>query len=194
MTLQTYGHHNCDDDDDAVVTLARRCASESSLHEQPVAVEVGAWTGATTILLADLGFRTFAVDHWEGSADTNDGLYARARIVGKTRLFGAFCENVDRRLYRTVFTLIGDSLFHAKNWPRGLPISFLFIDADHRYEAVLADIKAWSPLVAPGGIIAGHDFGMFEGVNRAVIETGPFERAGDFVWWRKAEQLTKGSP
>ena len=37
------------------------------------------------------------------------------------------------------------------------PIDALFIDADHRYEAVQQDWEQWSPKVTPGGIIALHD-------------------------------------
>lgn len=37
------------------------------------------------------------------------------------------------------------------------PIDFLFIDADHAYEAVKMDWKKWFPKVKPGGYIALHD-------------------------------------
>ena len=36
-------------------------------------------------------------------------------------------------------------------------IDFLFIDADHRYESFIADLKAWIPKVKAGGIVCGHD-------------------------------------
>ncbi|HVA65665.1 MAG TPA: class I SAM-dependent methyltransferase [Elusimicrobiota bacterium] len=36
-------------------------------------------------------------------------------------------------------------------------IDFLFIDADHSYEGVKKDYGLYSPLVAPGGLIAFHD-------------------------------------
>jgi hypothetical protein len=38
-----------------------------------------------------------------------------------------------------------------------LPIDFLFIDADHSYEAVKADWNAWFPKVRQNGYIALHD-------------------------------------
>lgn len=37
------------------------------------------------------------------------------------------------------------------------PYQFVFIDADHRYEAVKQDWQNYSPMVAPGGIVAFHD-------------------------------------
>jgi cephalosporin hydroxylase len=50
-------------------------------------------------------------------------------------------------------------------------LDFVFIDADHEYESVKADIAAWWPKVKPGGILAGHDFAPeFPGVKQAVIE------------------------
>lgn len=48
---------------------------------------------------------------------------------------------------------------------------FVFIDADHRYEAVKRDIELWLPKVRPGGLICGHDFCTgWPGVVRAVRE------------------------
>jgi len=37
-------------------------------------------------------------------------------------------------------------------------LDFIYIDADHRYEAVLADLNLWVPKVRRGGIISGHDY------------------------------------
>lgn len=37
------------------------------------------------------------------------------------------------------------------------PYDLVFIDGDHRYESVRADWENFSPLVAPGGVIAFHD-------------------------------------
>lgn len=56
-------------------------------------------------------------------------------------------------------------------------VSFVYIDANHAYEAVARDIADWWPKVEPGGILAGHDYipdgnhalGDF-GVQRAVRE------------------------
>ena len=39
----------------------------------------------------------------------------------------------------------------------GQPVDFLFIDADHTYQGVKQDFDQYSPLVAPGGLIALHD-------------------------------------
>ena len=37
-------------------------------------------------------------------------------------------------------------------------LDFVFIDANHSYEACLEDIRLWFPKVKPNGVIAGHDY------------------------------------
>lgn len=67
--------------------------------------------------------------------------------------------------------LIRASSADAAGWfyPDGL--DFVYIDAAHDHESVRKDLDAWWPAVAPGGILAGHDWDDFpahEGVKRAV--------------------------
>jgi predicted O-methyltransferase YrrM len=49
----------------------------------------------------------------------------------------------------------------AANDPRVLAVAggfeFVFLDALHTYDGLREDWTAWSPLVAPGGVIAIHD-------------------------------------
>ena len=63
---------------------------------------------------------------------------------------------------------------------------FVYIDANHAYEGVRADIEAWWPKVRKGGILAGHDymaytlytdtqsikFGVIEAVNEFAGKNG----------------------
>lgn len=59
-------------------------------------------------------------------------------------------------------------------------LDWVYLDADHSYESVSADLRAWWPKVRVGGMLAGHDFvpdgdrpeGRF-GVTRAVFEFLP---------------------
>lgn len=37
-------------------------------------------------------------------------------------------------------------------------LDFIYIDANHSYDAVTADLKLWSKKVKKGGIISGHDY------------------------------------
>jgi len=53
-------------------------------------------------------------------------------------------------------------------------LDFVFLDADHSFEGVTADLKAWVPKVKPGGFIGGHDYGNHNytktKVKEAVLE------------------------
>lgn len=50
-------------------------------------------------------------------------------------------------------------------------LDFAYIDSDHSYEGVKADLEAWFPKVKTGGVIAGHDvLNQAYGVEQAVME------------------------
>lgn len=65
----------------------------------------------------------------------------------------------------------------------------VFIDADHKEEAVYKDITAWLPKIRVGGIICGHDYDNPEhpGVRKAVdrfFEKSRINFVHDcYVWW-----------
>lgn len=55
-------------------------------------------------------------------------------------------------------------------------LDFVYLDAQHHYEAVMEDLRAWHGKMRPGGLMMGHDYvdgdypaGKF-GVRRAVDE------------------------
>jgi predicted O-methyltransferase YrrM len=64
--------------------------------------------------------------------------------------------------------ITGDSAAAAAEFEDGA-LDFVFIDADHSYEAVRRDIDAWRSKVRTGGWLGGHDYNAkFPGVIRAV--------------------------
>ncbi len=63
-----------------------------------------------------------------------------------------------------------DSLEIAKNWNKE-ELAMVFIDGDHSYESVKADILAWEPHLKHGGFMLFHDYDHPQfGVKRAVDE------------------------
>ena len=72
------------------------------------------------------------------------------------------------------------------------PVDFIYIDAEHTYEACKADIAAWWPLIRPGGILSGHDYGGYLGVTQAVNEFAAAHRLElqvpephQYFWWMR---------
>lgn len=76
------------------------------------------------------------------------------------------------------------STVDAALWFNDRELDFVFIDADHTYDGVMADIEAWTPKVARGGFVCGHDYQVtFPGVVKAVDKVFPQRTLHeDSVW------------
>lgn len=71
-------------------------------------------------------------------------------------------------------------IMDSRTCPFEDPVHFVFVDGDHRYPSVKADIANWVPKIVPGGVIAFHDYAPtaknlkrrphLAGVKRAVDE------------------------
>lgn len=138
----------------ALAELIRRVARPGSRM-----VEVGSWlgNGSTQVFLKELGSMSgtelLCVDTWQGSVNVQRHL----DIVAEYDVYGTFLENVAQAPASVKLTPLRlDSTAAAETFDNR-SLDFVFIDADHSYEAVKADIAAWRPKVRPGGILCGHD-------------------------------------
>jgi MMP 1-O-methyltransferase len=142
-------------------------AEQAARHRR--IVEVGVWMGRSTAILAHHTPGTvWAVDHWQGTPHDPEqhALYpdaARAEL--------AFHENLGTHIMAGKVRVVDLPSLDAARFLAHTEsrFDFVFIDADHSYEAVSADIDAWLPLVADGGLLAGHDYKPnYPGVMQAV--------------------------
>lgn len=120
-------------------------------------VEVGSWVGqsALEILKCSEEIELHCVDTWQGSPSDLTGEFANA--YGEQRLYETFLENMGDRLNVSVFPHRLTSVEAAKRFKeQGYQFAMVYLDPDH--EKAAEDIRAWLPLVRPGGIIAGHDY------------------------------------
>jgi predicted O-methyltransferase YrrM len=68
------------------------------------------------------------------------------------------------------------------------PVDAVFIDSSHELEETVATFQTWEPAVAPGGIVAFHDWDddAYPGVSEAVRGLGlRGEARGHLFVWRK---------
>lgn len=72
----------------------------------------------------------------------------------------------------------GDSLEVATRFDDGY-FDMIYIDADHRYDGVLADLFAYAPKLKRGGIVMGDDF--LEDLSRKDGFYGTIEAVSTFV-------------
>ncbi|GJE43028.1 class I SAM-dependent methyltransferase [Methylobacterium soli] len=148
-----------------------------------VIVEIGAWKGASTLHLArsleahGVEGIVIAVDTWLGAVDH----WADATLFGELAmengypsLYRTFLANVLREgLADRVVPLPLDSVNAAELMRlRGLTADIIHLDAGHEEASVAADLRAWWPVLRPGGLLIADDYdslgGRFPGVTRAV--------------------------
>lgn len=146
------------------------------LPDQGNIVEVGVWQGRSAIAMAEAcrgtGKCVFTVDPWTDYLQNGTSVSTLSSEWGVTSLednYQAFLANCKRfQVDRWVVTLRSTSLDAARDWANG-PVSMLFIDGNHDYGAVVADLEAWTPLVTFGGLICGDDW-IWESVRTAVTD------------------------
>lgn len=137
-------------------------------HRPQVVVELGSWLGASAIAMARSvrrwGGTVTCVDTWAGELNDDGG-----SPIGKSPLMLLSCARamVESGVSASVRLIPATTCEAAQQWT--LPIDFLYVDADHGYHAVLADLEAWVPHVRPGGLIAGDDYHhpRYPGVHQA---------------------------
>lgn len=149
--------------------------------EQVRGAEIGTLRGDTSRRLLERHPNLFLimVDNWQpppasapyASSEDSAALQSSEKHLANMALAyqqTAFAE--DRR------DLIRCSSLDAANLVPDQSLDFAFVDADHTYQGVRNDLRAWWPKVRSGGILCGHDYnspkdqaGLW-GVRRAVDE------------------------
>lgn len=134
-------------------------------HRPKVCVELGSWLGASAIPVARAirlwGGTLACVDTWAGDVNEADVKTAPWMLVSCARNLVAAGVSASVRL---IPALTADA---AACWQG--PIDYLYVDADHSEESVLADLRAWVPHLRTGGLIIGDDYGsdLYPGVKSA---------------------------
>lgn len=166
-------------DFDDVYRAAVRRAEDGAVF-----VEVGSWKGrsaafmAVEILNSGKAITFDCVDIWETLGWTN---VTRAKDPLAT--IDEFLRNVAPAHAAISNCHVMQSTEAARLYDDA-SVDFVFLDADHSYEAVAADIAAWWPKVKSGGVLAGHDFAAsWPGVQRAVREAFPAFGVSRFSWF-----------
>lgn len=115
--------------------------------------EIGVWEGrfSEQFCLSNPSLELTCVDPWRSLPDYVEGKnrphrMAEAYAAAKKRLGKFNCT-----------FLRMTSLEAAQQIPNG-SLDFIYIDGNHLFDHVIADLNAWVPKVRSGGVVAGHDY------------------------------------
>lgn len=123
-----------------------------------VGAEIGVETGEYAEVLSReiAGGKLFCVDAWKAYRGYRDH-------VTQSKLDGFYDIARERlRPYPNTKLSRGFSVEVAQYHVDG-SLDFVYIDANHEYSHVVADLAAWVPKVRAGGIVAGHDYRKTKG-------------------------------
>ncbi len=137
-------------------------------------VEIGAYRGRSMCWLADgsnSGNKApvYSVDLWEEGSGYATGRNGKKinRPYAKPETREAYEALREQYGHGLVTPIRGRSATVAEVFDK--PVGMLFIDGDHTYQGVSADLEAWLPKLESDGILAFHDMNA-PGVLRAIRE------------------------
>ncbi len=135
-------------------TYRTREAFLAHLPRKVRCAEIGVFQGSHAKMIAEMcePSELVLVDHWQVSAHFPN-LSKEVREAQFVDVAHMFLGKPNIRLFRTT------SLEAARQFPDGY-FSWVYIDADHNYEAVLADCGAWWPKVRD--VLCGHDYDSWD--------------------------------
>lgn len=134
------------------------------IHE---GAEVGTYRGdfSAQLLTKWHGQKLYSVDCWQ---EQPKEVYSD-NPPGQERNFQLTLAKLSPFKYRSE-VIRAFSIDAAKHFPNGY-LDFVYLDANHSYEATQADIHAWGPKVRNGGLLCGDDYtASYPGVIQAVNE------------------------
>lgn len=114
--------------------------------------EIGVERGlySRELLVNNPGSHLFLVDPWKAYRGYREH-------VSQSKLDGFFTET-QQRLEGHNYTIIRAFSTDAAQQFKDGSLDFVYIDGNHEYSHVVADICAWTPKVRKGGVVAGHDY------------------------------------
>ncbi|HEY4428616.1 MAG TPA: class I SAM-dependent methyltransferase [Solirubrobacteraceae bacterium] len=151
------------------------------LPKHALCAEIGTWRGdfAETILRSRHPRTLHLIDPWEhrGEDAYERALFGGGALDGQGEM-DAIYDGVLQRFRSAIESgqvkvRRSRSVEAAADFPDE-SLDWVYIDGDHTYEAVKADLAAYARAVKPGGLLAGDDYGLAgwwgDGVTRAVDE------------------------
>ena len=156
----------------SLAVIHQRCDIPAWLKSERMTVlaEVGVRAGDHLLsLLKAEPVKLVAVDLWanDGILGHNDTMLSREELDRcYTRVCGIAARYPSVEIRRGLSAVVA-SQFNVETF------DFVYIDADHTYEGVRADLEAWWPTIKPGGVLGGHDYVLGKTSNGVIYGVVP---------------------
>jgi len=147
--------------------------------------ELGVWKGATTkhLLKHVPELVMIGVDRWKPMPGTmqNRETGEAPYTIGDMQVARNDARGVWLRFKQRLFIMEMDTVAAAQHI-KPASLDFVFVDADHATEAVVADVTAWLPKIRRGGAMLGHDLN-WPSVQRALQRLDlAWDELPDNIW------------
>jgi predicted O-methyltransferase YrrM len=132
-------------------------------------IEVGVYKGRSFRFMREMrpDLAMIAIDPWtDASVAASGGEGWRVAVE--------FSRNMSGTQYAAIHGTLATAGLHEHG------ADLIFLDGDHNYPGVRADILSAKPLLKSGGILAGHDYAGDNGVCQAVRELVPGYQVSDW--------------
>ena len=140
-------------------------------------IEVGVYKAdhAENLLSIWKGNKLYLVDAWQPIPDkkVNWSDFDEAYQITKNKLGSNPRVKIIKELSADAVKLFPNNFF-----------DFVYIDADHTYDGVMADIESWRHKIKSGGILCGHDY-LNGKIGKVMIEVKTaVDNLADKYGWR----------
>ncbi len=127
------------------------------LKENCRVLEIGSWKGKSTSIIAEAvkekSGKLYCIDTWKGS----EGEVDMESVAKENDIFNIFRNNLKiLGLDDVVVPIVADSKI-VRDLFRDEYFDLIFVDGNHKYDFVIADLINYLPKLKPGGIICGDD-------------------------------------
>jgi hypothetical protein len=140
-----------------MITVPTRIDLIKMQRPNSVGAEIGVWKGyfSIEILNHTRVKKLYLVDAWKPQPSYNDPL----TDTDHEKNLSECKRHIRGHLPSGRVVIVRGESVHVAKFDRTIPpLDWVYIDADHSFEACYADLFAWSFRLGPEGVLLGHDY------------------------------------
>lgn len=142
--------------------LEDRTTALLQLRKRGVGAEIGVHEGNFSLKILQIAQPTklFLIDPWEYQAELSESLYGGDELSQEKldKRYARVCRKLSTPIKRGRVEVLRKTSSEALQLVESNSLDFVYIDGDHRYEAVREDLFEWYGKVKVGGLLLADDY------------------------------------